>query len=905
MLVFLVGGLFLFFAGYSYFILRLSENIPALEITVSLPGGWKAGETQEIVFYPRPVPDNKQVSLFSLNFSLSETSGKKKVICTSPVVQIQDGCYSAQIVIPPGTPEGPFQGTLNLPGMFDSPLAKFNIRIDPALAVLVLPPDHPAFPGDALEFSIAALDLVSGKLMAHFPIRARMFPPGGFEIANRVLTTSGDGIGRIEFRLPGNSPKSDHQFSFSAGKISTSIAIPIEESGIHGLGRMARSLAPWLKAFSHPSLPFPFHFFANNANRMSWENSTAASRSTILAYCKDRKLDISFSPPKLSPFHLEVWVKNRLFSTHYQESASEGLRIPFNFPVPRNFPVRLRIWEASGSRSIGEDVILPPESDAPIVAPLFKKIAECFGISPTDLYKRLLSFPAPQPLRFHASIRKGALSNHLQILADVLLIIFPISLAGAFLLLFIASPRRFSPGSYEGRLLRSHLAVATVLYLFYFLGFWISQDSGNTTSLVSLAGFALLAYFWFRQKKLRSLFRLSGSFLLVGMYMALMMVCGQLYRWLGLDASLIFPVNAIFISSLVSVPVFFLLIGAIHISNLSHRVFSLGNDLGSRILMLLSAGWKSVAVMATLLVVFFLLLFWMPERFSSSAIPASLLEVSTNSVSGNPGPTPSEPQTLAWKVEPKAVGAIDKLIEMVASPTFKLFPDEEAPNPGKPRFLMLTQRKEWAGRPIKKIEVLLEIRDFWNEIVEGLKTSSPTLSTMCQETRARCYRFSHLDPDEQAEEIPVLEANLGDIANFLLQKIRSQQPLTPSVKQNIEDALFSLGKIVFVDPTLEVHSRAIMVAGKPSNDQTPEAGLSFASLDTDSDRGGLPLLPEQLNECFQPGGELVLSGPKGNLSIPISADSFTLARGTSFRKNFKIEALGITRTRPLLLRLSF
>ncbi|RCK80348.1 MAG: hypothetical protein OZSIB_3094 [Candidatus Ozemobacter sibiricus] len=906
----IVGALLIGFAGSALLLIRSLERLPRTEIVVSPPSGWKTGDTQEIAFYFRTAEGGRPLTDLPVHFQIRGPRSDSPPLIKVPLTERQPGCYVARVFLPPGVPEGPFRARLFLPSYPEADLAAFALRLAPPLALVVVPPSLPLFAGETGIFEVAGLDLSTARPLPNLLTRVRAVPPSGLEIVNRTLVTSSTtGTGRFILRLPTTAGPGDFQVHLTAGRVKTSLLFPFQP-------RPLASLLPDLDRLI-PGFDFWHRLLSPGARaeppaELIWSEPPPVPPPAWEARFIDQRLFITFDQALPSPHRLEIWARNHLMASHALASAAGMLRIPFPGSFPKGLPLRLRIWSASGTTILAEDLVLPPQGDesartgGPQGRSPVAQLAARLGLSPTEMLRRLLATQCHKPLAFQVSLQDGLLADRLQKWAGAVLLVFPAALALLVGLLLVVGPRRPTPDTPETAWLSWHGRLALVV-----IGGFLATALATGSTGHPLIGFLLViwglslgyglhgGHFTFHP-------RLGAGLLLAWGYLGGLAGIDLLAAQVGLPPDLVWPGRIWIIASFAAASLGLGLIGLLHLPAAGLPVVvSTKAGAGQRLTAFFLRGtWEAAAGLTLALAAAFGGIFWTLEEWdrrhpspvslppppSARPIPLLAPQISSDLVFQHLAVTPAPPGAPGIMAPSLSLPPLDSWLSRRASPS---------------RFLLLRHRRRWTGRPIRRLEIILETRTFWDRVVDQLLLLPRTPMRLCQEARARCARFPCLDPDEQENEVPVLEALLGDLAQLLLDRIRSRQPLEAALKNALEEVFHRFSQFIYVDPTIKVHVRSAPSLGEAVPDPTEGDVIPLPFLETDSDQEMVPLTPDQLEQCFQPGGELLLTGPRGTAIFQIQPETFTLTRGVSFRPDLEIDLLEIRRRHPLILRLGF
>jgi hypothetical protein len=534
------------------------------------------------------------------------------------------------------------------------------------------------------------------------------------------------------------------------------------------------------------------------------------------------------------------------------------------------------------------------------------QLAARLGLSPTEMLRRLLATQCHKPLAFQVSLQDGLLADRLQKWAGAVLLVFPAALALLVGLLLVVGPRRPTPDTPETAWLSWHGRLALVV-----IGGFLATALATGSTGHPLIGFLLViwglslgyglhgGHFTFHP-------RLGAGLLLAWGYLGGLAGIDLLAAQVGLPPDLVWPGRIWIIASFAAASLGLGLIGLLHLPAAGLPVVvSTKAGAGQRLTAFFLRGtWEAAAGLTLALAAAFGGIFWTLEEWdrrhpspvslppppSARPIPLLAPQISSDLVFQHLAVTPAPPGAPGIMAPSLSLPPLDSWLSRRASPS---------------RFLLLRHRRRWTGRPIRRLEIILETRTFWDRVVDQLLLLPRTPMRLCQEARARCARFPCLDPDEQENEVPVLEALLGDLAQLLLDRIRSRQPLEAALKNALEEVFHRFSQFIYVDPTIKVHVRSAPSLGEAVPDPTEGDVIPLPFLETDSDQEMVPLTPDQLEQCFQPGGELLLTGPRGTAIFQIQPETFTLTRGVSFRPDLEIDLLEIRRRHPLILRLGF
>ncbi len=897
-----VGALVALFAGSAVLLLRSLDRFPQAGIVVSPPIGWIPGETQELGVYIRTLDGERPLSDLPARFQIQGPRTGSPPLVEVPLVERRPGCYVARVNPPPGSPEGPYRARLFLPSHPEADLAAFDLRLSPPLALLVIPPKRPLYAGETGSFDVAGLDLSSARPVPNLLTRIRVTPPSGLEIVNRTLVTSSSGVGRFLLRQPTLAGVGDFHLHLSSGRIKTTLVFPF-------LPRTLASILPdhdqWIPANGLLKRILTLGPHSSDCPDLLWTDPPPMPPPAWGARVADQNLLVTFDQNLPAPHRLEIWLRNHLMASYALASAAGTLRLPFSGPLPQGLPIRIRIWTASGTSVLAEDMVLPPHQDESTGRSPVVRLAERLDLSPSELIRRLLATQSPKPLAFTVSLQDGLTADWLQKWAGAVLLVFPVCLVMLFGLLLVVSPRRPAPGSPETTRILWHGRMALTVAIVFLATVMVTGTTAHPLIGVLLGGWALILLHGFRAGHFQPHIRLGAGLLLALAYLGGLSGVDLLAVRAGLDPGLVWPDRPWIIGSFLAASLALLLMGVIHLPELFRPGPGGEGDAWSKRLpaFLLKGGWEGALGLTLALGAMFGGVFWASEEWDHRfPQPAAIRPAATAPPGGTltaqfppdlifrqPGlPTSGGEPSSAGEALP--LGNLEQLLRRRPSPS---------------RFFLVRHRRRWTGRPIRRLEIILEARTFWDRVIDHLGAQPRTPLLVCQEARARCARFPQLDPDEQESEIPTLEAILGDLAHLLLDRIRLRQPLEPELKASLEEVFHRFSQLIYVDPTIKVHVRSAPTLGDSERDPTEAGGVALPFLESDSDQEILPLTPDQLEQCFQPGGELLLTGPRGTSVFQIQPETFTLTRGVSFRQDLDIESLELRRRHPLILRLGF
>ncbi|NLI77625.1 MAG: hypothetical protein GX442_14455 [Candidatus Riflebacteria bacterium] len=906
-----VGALIALFAASAVFIVRSADRLPAIEVVVSPPHGWQAGEPQEIVFYIREQETSRPVTDLPVHLVIDGSPGPARglvpaapALADVPLAERRPGVYQGRVTLPTGIPEGPFHARLFLEARPDLPLASFDLRVQPALALLVIPPETPLWAGSPLEFLVAGFDLVTARPVTGLPIRVKMIPPSGIEIVNRTIVTPGDGIGRVHLHAPAEPETGLHQIRFSAGPLTTSLHLELPPRPALPVATLLEASFPWIRlVHTTPGLrdlpgiaPPPLH----------WESPPPPEPPGIEARLIDQALFLTYRRPWPNPHQIEVWLRNHLFYTYAVPAASETLRVPFAFSLPQGLPVRIRLWEASGSQVLATDLFLPPQREGVASDSVPAWLARRLDVPVAEVLRRLLTCHVPPPLRFTTSLRDGTLTAHLRQWLRGIMSVFPAGMAALVVFLLVVPPRRIAPDSPEAPILARHFAATSGCSVVALAGFLLPPPAATVVTLAAVAILAFLAVVGVLAGHFRTFFRFGTAVQLMGAFLAGLAGADLLAHRLAIDPTLVWPGAWPTGTALAAMATMFAWIGGHHLPFLADRWRTRLLTTGTRLLTpFLASGWKGALSQALILAVAFWGVFWGLERLGRfDPLPPRPPPADATATTPPTATLPSLP-ALDFRLESPPPSPFELPAPGIASWIFPLVPLAPSRRGGPGRFLLVTHGQRWTGRPIRRLEVILEEKEFWNRLIDSLAQHPPSATLLAQQAKARCDRFPLLDPDEREAEIPVLEATLGDLAHFLVERIRARRPLSPLLKASLEEVFFRLSDIIAVDPTVKVHVRSAPVSGPQEPDEPPDGGLAVPLLEIEGEGSHHPLSSIRLGECFQTGGELILSGPRGTAAFQIQPETFSLTRGTSFRQDFEIDRIDLRRRHPLILRVQF
>ncbi|MFZ2960052.1 MAG: hypothetical protein WA705_24490 [Candidatus Ozemobacteraceae bacterium] len=959
-------AVFLFFACYIFYLLRLGETIPDLDTVFSAPSRVIPGQTQDILLHAFLQGSDQRATGLDLELTARAPAPIREILLTQPFRETKPGLYIARIQLPGATREGEITFSAIPAGKPRFPLSTFIMRAGNRPAIAAIPPTQHVHAGDPVLFRLALLDGETASPIARRPIRCRVFTPDGIEVVNRLRSFSPNGLGSFRFRLHPFAPTGTWQVYFTVGDSGLRFELPVQlpappaRRGTSSVSRWLNRLAPRVL----PPVLVPRERVDFDWRMLPRPGERRRSSARLISHPSKNMLTLDLRPRvSRRTTILEAWQGDRFLKSYEFSPVEGGLTRRIIPPQVAPRPVRWRLWQLGPGPSAPLERVVPWLPSGLDAADRFFILAGLSGdrSSAERVLESLLVGPPGTLVRRKAVIKPHILALHLGRIANLVFVAFPVIFALGFLALLWTLPRFILADTTTYQALKLYLALSVILYGFYLLGFTISRDIGIPVSLIAILAFALLGRFWTAHHGLNTYARLGSSFLLLGLYMAILMLLSQAWDRLGLVRGMIEPIGLLLGLSVVSVPVFFVCIGLLHLDQVPRKMADAGGTVFSRLLKPFSSGTPFARILqfalpAGLFYVFFAaaqhlsapprpilqsegsshvsslsgfsvhappLVFRAFDRSKPSKIIASNATISSNSsiasitsntsISSKASLVPSAP-----KLEPASHSA-------VFSATSK------PPNPG--RFFLVNASFAWNDGRIETIRIFQNPRDYLDRLTIFSHNSKSDFSSLAREFLVRSERFELLSDQERNDEGMTLEALMGPICHLIASPSakltgRSVDRIIPlaspfpgfltipeegnglpiSKKAILSKAVLHLleraERLIGVDHSLLAAWRSLSLSGTPAQSSTLLSEDPFSLHLRPEDHPTDLLRPLKAQDCFRGGGIFsILGTSKSRTPLPVRGETLVLQRGISFPRDLEIKGFDIRREAPLLLEI--
>ncbi|MBF0501805.1 MAG: hypothetical protein HQM09_16835 [Candidatus Riflebacteria bacterium] len=952
-------AVFLFFACYIFYLLRLGETIPDLDITFSGPSRVVPGRSQDIVLHAFHKGTDQRASGLDLELAARTGAPVPKVLFSVPFHEIQPGLYLARYIMPMTTRYGEVSFSTVPTGKPGFPIAKFGMRSESRLALAAIPPTQRIRAGDPVFFQLALIEGETAHPVGGRPVRCRVFTPDGFEVVNRLRPITNNGIGAFRFRLHPFAPTGNWQVRFSVGETDICYELPVESAAplaVRGIDSIKR----WWNRVKHRFLPpilIPQPQINHDWHLMPRQEDYRSGPMRLISRPSKNEITVELTSDVSSRTTiLEAWQGYR-FLHGYEfapRTGSASLRIPFQLAAAR--PIRWRMWQKDAESVTPVERVVPVLPHNQESADCFEPLANLSGdrSSGERILENLLMGPGGTIVHRTAIIKPHIIARHLANIANFVLIAFPIFFAIGLIALLWTLPRVISPETATFTTLKQYLAISLLLYGFYLLGFAVPREIGIPVSLLALSAFTLLGRFFTTHHNLSGYARLGSSFLMLGIYMAVLMLISQAYDRFGLVEGMIEPIGLLITLSVISVPAFFICIGILHLDQVPRKLADAGGTLVANLLAPFSSDTIAARALQIIIPVGLFYVFFVFLQQLSSTPDTERQSGKTSKYSSSSGGA-VHPTTLVFKAfahvtpaeaspeslfllsgEIASPAASDSLITPMATTMnassettlFDTLRDTESPG----RFFFVDGPFTWTGGRIETIRVFQTPREYLDRLAFFGHAFNNDFQTLAREFMIRAERFEHLSDQERKDETMTMEALMEPISHLLATPsdcIRNQvcqgiqlaagSPDSSGMStaaQLSRSTLISMivtmllnraERIIGVDRNLLLSWRKLAIHETPNQAimlQSGEPFLVHQRPETSDHHPNDMFQPLTSMNCFHGGGIIAIAGPgKNRIPIPVRGETLVLQRGLSFPQNFDIRRFDIRREAPLLLEI--
>ncbi|HEY9072324.1 MAG TPA: hypothetical protein VIV61_18835, partial [Candidatus Ozemobacteraceae bacterium] len=373
------------------------EEPPNFDIVFSPPSRLAPGDAPEVALYAVRRNPPLPVTGLGLELRLSRAGHRPSRPERFSTTEKRPGLYVATLQLPDTLNDDALELAVFRSSECRQPLAVFPVTISRPVAVSAVPPARHVRAGSWSSFQLSAIDPVTTQPLPRVPIRCRITTPDGFQTTSRPVFTSFNGTAEFPFRLHRQSPAGEYLIEFSSGRRSLLFRLPVLPAlpPAESIRELAANLGP--------QLPVPLRALLQAAAPSSvapeaWRLRLPQQPRSALRWVrvKGRSVRAGFAIEGHRMGVIEVWLRDRLLHSTLCTRATGTVEITFNNPLPRNAPLKVRLWQKKRRQVWSDETVVPPAMVSEPAAARFSELAQLCYPAPDPVLSRLLTtLPVP------------------------------------------------------------------------------------------------------------------------------------------------------------------------------------------------------------------------------------------------------------------------------------------------------------------------------------------------------------------------------------------------------------------------------------------------------------------------------------------------------------------------------